>query len=151
MFMTMVMPLFNAATMLLSYEPSETHKMSLKRLQRGSFKQFMRISKSTNSWLVEDMIRKDLEILAKEEKETAERKWKGRQTRTMIEQDIKIRHPNGLRGVPNSWSELINTQVQPCPKCHKKKGATTNRWHLKYYHKIELKHINATWREEICP
>jgi hypothetical protein len=78
MFMTFVMPLFNAALMLLKYEPSITHQKSLLRVRRGIFKQFMMISKRTNSELVEDMIRKDLNSLAKDEYEVTVKKWEAR-------------------------------------------------------------------------
>ena len=40
--------------------------------------------------------------------------------------------------------------MKPCLKC-KKPGVATNRWHLKYQHNKELKHVNAIWRNEICP
>ena len=73
--MTFVMPLFNAALMLLKYEPSITHQKHLIRVRRGLFKQFMMLSKRTNSELVEDMIRKDLEQLAKDEHEITIKKW----------------------------------------------------------------------------
>jgi hypothetical protein len=150
MFNTMVMPLFNAATMLLKYEPSKVHEDNLVRIKRMLFKQFMRISNRTNSELVDDMIRKDLMHLANEEQKVAEEKWEARKEGKLSYASLPPGRPNALRGVPNTWCELINTQVKPCPLCNEK-GKVTNRWHLKYYHQITLPHVNKIWREEIVP
>lgn len=62
----------------------------------------------------------------------------------------RLSQKNGLRGVPNNWCKLVNTQVRPCPKC-KRIGVVTGRWHLKYVHGEELPHINAVWRKDIVP
>jgi len=55
-----------------------------------------------------------------------------------------------LRGVPNSWSELVNTMVKPCPGC-KTKGKVTSRSHLLNCHGIRLPHVNDIWKKEILP
>ena len=65
MFSTFIMPLFEATHVLLAHEPSKVHRMQLIRTQRTIFKQFLRISKRTNSVLVEDMIRKNLAEISK--------------------------------------------------------------------------------------
>jgi hypothetical protein len=150
MFNTMVMPLFNATAMLLNYEPSKTHEDNLIRTKRMLFKQFMGISKRTNSALVDDMLRKDLMYLADEEKKVAEEKWMARKEGNLSFASMPPGKTNALRGVPNTWCELINTQVKLCPTCNEK-GKVTNRWHLKYYHHITLPHVNKIWREEIIP
>lgn len=151
MFMSMVMPLFNAATMLLKYECSKSQEDNLIRVRRIIFKQFMGISKRTNTELVEDMIRKDLKVLAVEEKRVAEEKWTARKEGKTSEAHLDLKKkPNGLRGVPKEWCELINSQVKICPLCNQA-GKFSDRWHLKYYHQIELPHINRIWREELCP
>ena len=150
MFMTLVMPLFNSALILLNAEPSKTQQINVRRVCRGIFKQFLLISKRTNSILVEDMMRKDLDLMAKEEAIINEQKWQCRKDRIEYRGNIKKRPLNSLRGVPANWSELINSVTKQCPKCkHLKK--VTNRWHLKYYHGIELPHINGIWRRNICP
>src|SRR6185369_7658803 len=51
MFMTMVAPLFNAAHILLHYEPSKSRRSKLERVWRGTLKQFMMVSKRTNTIL----------------------------------------------------------------------------------------------------
>ena len=151
MWQTMVAPLFNAALALLYFEPSETQKKNLERLRRCSFKQFLMISKRTNTLLVDDMIRKDIRIVAENTVETCREQWNQRKNFETISAFYpSIKRKNGLRGVPNGWCTLINTQVKPCPKC-KEPGTITNRWHLKYYHGQKLPHINTIWREEICP
>jgi len=79
-----------------------------------------------------------------------EDKWNARKKGMLSFSHLSRRENNPLRGVPNIWCDLINTQVKPCPIC-KKKGVVTNRWHLKYHHQINLPHINKIWREQICP
>ena len=74
-FVTFVMPLFNAALQLLKFEPSRTHKQSLERVKKGIFKQFMGLSKRTNTVLVDDMLRMDLQKIANKEEEINTEKW----------------------------------------------------------------------------
>ena len=149
MFLTMVAPLYNAALILLHYEPSKYGKNEMLKTKRIAFKQFMMISKRTNTILVEDMLRMDLIQRADQEVLISNQKWehrlKGEVCQRLYTKPIK----NALRGVPNKWCELVNTMVKPCLKCNKK-GVVTDRWHLKYYHNEELPHINKIWREEIC-
>ncbi len=54
------------------------------------------------------------------------------------------------KGSPEQLVSLSNSQVRPCPRC-KKDNLVTSRWHLKYHYNQELPHINAIWRNEICP
>ncbi len=54
-----------------------------------------------------------------------------------------------LRGVPNSWCRLINTQVTRCPECTGSWKMCTS-WHMKYAHGIEIRNVRKVWREEIC-
>ena len=110
----------------------------------------MKISERTYTILVEDMIRINMMTLAEEERRVAEDKWNARKKGMLSFSHLSRRENNPLRGVPNIWCDLINTQVKPCPIC-KKKGVVTNRWHLKYHHQISLPHINKIWREQICP
>ena len=97
--MTLVMPLFNSTLMLLNAEPIATQQTNVKRLCRGIFKQFLLISKRTNSVLVEDMMRKDLILMAKEEDSINEQKWKCRKDRVEFNGSKKERQLNSLRGV----------------------------------------------------
>ena len=147
----MVAPLFNVALVLLEFEPSVCHKRNLERLWRMTFKQFMLISKRTNTYLVEDMIRKDIGTLAKETVKTSREQWQQRKAREPIIARLPCtKEKNGLRGVPNNFCELLNTQVRPCPKC-RKKGEVTSPWHLKYSHGISITHVNKIWKDEILP
>ena len=60
------------------------------------------------------------------------------------------RQTNPLKGVPENWIDLINTQFKKCPLC-KRPDRTINRWHLYYAHKIKLRNIESIWNEEIKP
>jgi len=151
MWQTMVAPLFNAAYILLEYEPSETHKVNLERIQRKTFKQFLMVSKRTNTALVRDMIRRDLRTVALDVVNTCKKQWEERKSYEPIKTALSYTSlKNGMRGVPNSWSELVNTMVKPCPKCNTK-GTVTSRWHLLTKHGIKLPHINHIWKNEILP
>jgi len=148
---TMVAPLFNAAHILLEYEPSETHKIKLERIQRLTFKQFMMISKKTNTELTNDMMRKNLRKIAQAVVATSKRQWEERKKFQEITTLLpNLSRKNGMRGVPNSWSELVNTMVKPCPAC-KTKGVITSRCHLLDSHEIRLPHVNDIWKKEILP
>ena len=105
----MVMPLFNATLMLLTFEPSKVHEENLLRAKRKIFKQFMQISKRTNTLLVEDMFRNNLQTIAEDERKTAEDKWNARKVGTLSLTHLNSRGINPLRGVPNIWCDLINT------------------------------------------
>ena len=59
MWQTMVSPLFNAALPLLYFEPSKSHRDNLERLQRCTFKQFLMVSKRTNTVLTEGRYAKE--------------------------------------------------------------------------------------------
>jgi hypothetical protein len=147
----MVAPLFNAAYVLLEYEPSETHKLSLERVQKITFKQFMMVSRRTNTTLVDDMIRRNLRRTAQAVVATCKEQWEQRKAHKDITAELPcLAQKNGLRGVPNNWSELVNTMVRPCPGC-KEKGVVTSRWHLLTKHKIYLPHVNYIWKKEILP
>ena len=151
MWQTMVAPLFNAAYILLEYEPSESHKLKLERVQRSTFKQFMMISKRTNTELTNDMMRKDLRKIAKTVVATSKKQWEERKGyQEIMTQLPNLSRKNGMRGVPNNWCELVNTMVKPCPGC-KTKGVITSRIHLLSHHGIQLPHVNDIWKKEILP
>ena len=151
MWQTMVAPLFNAALTLLKYEPSKAQQENLVRLWRCTFKQFMMISKRTSTNLIDEMIQKKLKEIADAENERSKIQWEARKDYREIPKNAKAaRKPNLLRGLPNSWCRLINTQIRPCPKC-KTKGTITSSWHLKYAHNQDVKHIQKIWKEELNP
>ena len=151
MWQTMVAPLFNAALVLLEFEQSSTHRNHLERVRRISFKQFMLISKRTNTWLVDEMIRKDINYIATQTVRVSRAQWEQRKQRTHITEKLPfMSEANGLRGVPNSFCQLINSQVKPCQLCCEK-GTISSAWHMKYAHGIPVIHINKIWEEEILP
>jgi len=149
MFTTLVLPLFNSAYMLLTQEPSQSCRDRLERTKKVLFKQFMGLSKSTSSILVEDILRVNVEEKAKHEYNRSLAKWEARRLRqpyddTYCKEEGKKLNP--LKGVPRTWVELINTQCKKCPKCGDK---LTNRFHLLYKHGYRLKNVSKIWREEI--
>jgi len=151
MWQTMVAPLFNAALVLLEFEPSSTHRKNLERVRRVSFKQFLMISKRTNTWLVDDMIRKDINSLAAQTVRVSRLQWEQRKQYEQINERLpNMQQINGLRGVPNKFCELINSQVKPCQLCLKK-GVISSAWHMKYAHGVPILHINRIWKDEILP
>jgi len=99
MWQTMVSPLFNSAYVLLQYEPSEANRASLERLQRMTFKKFLMISKSTNSILVLDMMRKDLRKLSYATVTTCKLQWEQRKAFQSITATLPcLALNNSLRG-----------------------------------------------------
>jgi len=151
MWVTMVAPLFNAAYVLLEFEPSESHRLNIERVQRKTFKQFLMVSKRTNTTLIAEMMQKDLRFIARSVVATCRNQWKERLDSRPITYQLPILSGvNGLRGVPNNWSDLVNTMVKPCPACDMK-GVVTSRWHLLTKHKIRLPHVNYIWKQNILP
>ena len=146
MFVTFIMPLFNAALMLLKHEPSKTHKESLERTKKIIFKQFLGISKRTSTELVEDMLRIDINKKAELEFQNSLAKWVARVDKVEPQLETREKTKNPLKGVPGNWTELVNSQYRKCPKCQMK---TTNRWHLLYAHGIRLKLVTKIWQEEV--
>jgi len=147
-FMTFVLPLFNATMMLITHEESKTHRETLERSKKMIFKQFMGISKSTSTELVEDMLRVDIQEMAQQEFANNMEKWRARVNSETIDHEPSSKVCNSLKGMPNDWANLINSQYKKCPKCPKK---ITDRWHLLYAHGIRLKPIIKIWKEEILP
>ena len=78
MWQTMVKPLFNAALVLLEYEPSKTQKEVLERVWRGTFKQFLMINSKTPTDLVNEMINSDLQLTASVLVEECKLQWNQR-------------------------------------------------------------------------
>jgi hypothetical protein len=150
MFLTFIVPLFSAALILLEYEPSQTNQESLTRQYKGLFKSFCRVAKNTSSTLVEEMLGKNLLEVARIESEVSQIKWEARKEGREYEKFVTEKRINTLKGIPNQWIELINTQYKTCPIC-KQKGQTAHRWHMKYKHKIILPNILAIWAKEILP
>ena len=149
MWQTMIRPLFDAAFVLLEYEPSKTQKENLKCFRRKTFKQFMMISKRTSTLLVEEMIGVDMEKIAQKLVIECKKQWEERKRKEEITPKAKLEKQNNLlRAVPNTWCKLINSQITPCPKC-KKPGVVCSSWHMKNIHHTEIKDIQDIWKD-IC-
>ena len=146
---TMIRPLFDAAFVLLEYEPSITQKRNLSCFRRKTFKQFMMISKRTSTSMVEEMLGVDMEKMAHKLVIECKKQWEDRKGGLDITSKAKIEKQNNLlRAVPNTWCKLVNSQITPCPKC-KKPGVICSRWHMKNIHSVEIKDIQDIWKD-IC-
>ena len=126
--------LFNAALVLLEYEPSKTQKEVLERVWRGAFKQFLMINSKTPTDLVNEMINSDLQLTASVLVEECKLQWNQRKKYQNL--DPKNKPPkkkNLLRGVSNSWCEIINFQANWCSNCHPEKEICSSS-HLRNKH-----------------
>jgi hypothetical protein len=150
MWQTMVRPLFDATFVLLEYEPSKSQQENLKRLWRRTFKQFLMIKKRTSTALVEEMTGCDLEVVAKNVVEECKKQWEQRKKKEEVSTKKRLQKKvNLLRGVPNTWCTLLDTQVALCPKCTRPRRLFTS-WHMKYAHGVEVRNVKKVWRDEIC-
>ena len=148
MWQTMIKPLFNAALVLLEYEPSLTQKEDLEITWRGTFKQFMLISGSTPTELVNQMINCNLQEKASFLVEQCKVQWEERKNFQKLNSKQKLpKKPNLLRGVSNKFCEIINFQCGLCKFCE---DQTSSR-HLREKHGIQIKDILKIWEEDICP
>jgi len=151
LWLTMVSPLFDVALLLLEYEPSESKRKHLEIVRRTTFENFLMISKRTNTTLVDMMIGKNLLKVAHATTKANKEIWEQRKAHMDMTAFVDYsKSENEMRAVPNSWCELINTMVRPCPACQKT-GIVMSRWHLLTKHKMLLPHINHIWKKEIVP
>ena len=150
MFLTLIMPMFDAALILLKYEPSMSNKEKLIRIQRGIFKDFTQLAKGTKSSLIAEMIGKVILSSAESESQKNYSKWMQRNGISIENEARAEKVVNKLRGVPNTWVDLVNTQFKRCPLCSDQKR-TADRWHIKYKHHIDLPNVLRIWRNEIIP
>ena len=109
------------------------------------------LKKRTQKVLVEEMINSDLEAIAENVVTQCKTQWEQRKNR----EDVSPKEPlkkgiNFMRGVPNTWCTLVNTETTPCPKC-KKPGILCTSLHMKYAHRIEITSVYKIWKNEICP
>ncbi len=91
MWQTMIRPLFNAAMVLLEYEPSATQKENLMRVWRGTFKQFMIIKKRTPDMLVNEMINCDLEEAASQLVVECKAQWEQRKRCEKVKSKLRAK------------------------------------------------------------
>ena len=92
----------------------------------------------------------DLEAIARNVVEECKKQWEERKKKVGVSTKKRLqKKPNLLRGVPNTWCKLLDTQVALCPKCTRPRKLLTS-WHIKYAHGIEVRNVKRIWREEIC-
>ena len=150
MWQTLVQLLFTATFILQSYQTSHTQKENLLRLWRTTFKQFMIIPKRTSSKLVDEMINKNFSELALMTKDNSLALWECRRNYKYPEKRIKNeKKPNPLKGVPNTWCQILKEQYKICSICYKE-GQLATAWHLKYTHGIFTENPWIIWRKKIA-
>jgi len=153
MWQTMISPLFNATMALLSAEPTKTGTNNVVLLWRKSFKQFMMLPKRTSTALVNEMMNKDIVHLSKIELLNNIIKWHSRMNSLEGSKHISIlKSPNPLRGIPNSWCQLVKSQYQLCNTClRKKKYRIASSWHRLYAHGQFVQPVFKIWKQDLLP
>ena len=101
-FCTFVLPLFRAASLLLETEEAMVHKKSLDLLKKKYFKMFIRTSKRMQTILMDDMLGRDLELMARAEANVADAKWEARKRNELASTDRSGDSRDFLRGVHNN-------------------------------------------------
>jgi hypothetical protein len=149
-FLTFVSPLFVATSIITEAETSKTKVNQVLILRKKWFKKFLRISKSTSTWLMDQMLAKSFNETINHDAMVADLKWTARmQGQTCIPPKLPGT-PNLLRGVPHEWSSLVNTVKRPCPMC-KNPRPVLSRWHMLIRHQIRLPAIEHIWNTQITP
>lgn len=142
MWKTMVSPLFNAIYMLATFEQSKTEVEEMNSLVIQTFKQFMKIPKSTNTDLVWDMIGDNYNEIMRRNRDNSLEKWFARRERRVAIIEPKIKYNNYLKGIPNEWCEILKQQCRLCIKC---KNSTKNAPHMSLRHNIEIENYKEIW------
>jgi hypothetical protein len=149
-FLTFVSPLFIATSILIEAESSESKLNQVLTLRKKWFKKFMRISKATSTWLMNQMLGRDFSQTTNHDALVADLKWAARLQGQTCTPPKLTNGPNLLRGVPQEWSSLINTIKRPCPIC-KNPRPILSRWHMLIVHKVRLPAIEHIWNTQITP
>src|ERR1700733_5114139 len=107
--------------------------------------------------IVSKMMNRRLTETWEENASTNEGKWIARKTFARYKRpesteeenkEISNKKNNLMRGLPNTWCQLLNMFCRPCLKCNIK-GVITNAHHLKTDHGINIKSPLETWEELI--
>ena len=139
---TMVVPLFNAVFMLAMFDKSETEVRRINIELLGTFKRFLMIPKTTNSEIVWEMIGDDFDEITKRLKHNAAEKWFARREYREPALLEKKKSINFLKGIPNTWCDILKQQ---CRLCHKCKNSTKNSLHMKEAHQTEITSCKEIW------
>jgi hypothetical protein len=147
-FLTFINPLFAATSILMEAEQSKSKYNQVVLLRKKWFKKFLRISKTTSTWLMDQMLGRDFNEVINHDATVADLKWTARMQGQTCTAPKLMNGPNLLRGVPLEWSTLVNTIKRPCPVC-KNPRPVLSRWHMLIRHQIKLPAIEHIWNTEI--
>ena len=111
MWKTMVVPLFNPVLLMCKFEKSKTEAEKVNTLMLMTFKRYLMIPKNTSSELVCDMIGDYYDEIAARKKHNAAEKWFARREDREPELLDKVKTTNYLRGIPNTWCEILQTTI----------------------------------------
>ena len=139
---TMVMPLFNALFVLVSFGQSDTEVERVNTVMIGTFKRYLMIPKTTNSEIVWSMIGDDVNEIRMRMKFNTAEKWFARRKRREPELSPKIQYTNYLKGIPNDWCQILKQQCSLCQIC---KNSSRNAQHMKERHQIEIPSYKEIW------
>lgn len=144
MWVTMVRPLFESIWAVFYEEWAAVNIEEVNRVWIGTFKRFMMIPKTTETYLVNEMIGIDLLKTASRSTWNSLFKWEARIKKTTenIELEEKPKIINYLRGIPNEWCQILKQQ---CRLCHICKKSNMNAKHMEEQHKIDIICHQFTW------
>ena len=139
-------PLFNGLLALREFEDSVTHTENFFGLWYYTFKKFMLILQSTNSFIVDEMLGIDAIELMVLNYENSCRKWDARRNREEVKEKPELlkrkESKNYLKGIPNEWCTILKQQCGLCKIC---KNSTRNPSHMELKHGIEIPPYKEIW------
>ena len=143
MWKTMVVPLFNPVLMLCNYVNSVSHIRKTERLLLATFKRYLIIPKTTSSELVSDMMGDNFGEIMERLTHNAAEKWVARREDREPENLMpKKKYTNYLKGVPNTWCEILKQQ---CRVCHICKKSNRNAQHMEEAYQVQITSYKEIW------
>ena len=127
MWKTMVVPLFNLVLLMCKFKKSKTEAEKVNTQMLMTFKRYLMIPKNTSSELVCDMIGDYYDEIAARKKHNAAEKWFARREDREPKLLDKVKTTNYLRGIPNTWCEILKQQCRLCYLC---KNSNRNDQHM---------------------
>ena len=103
--------------MLAMFDKSEIEVRRINIELLGTFKRFLMIPKTTNSEIVWEMIGDDFDEITKRLKHNAAEKWFARREYREPALLEKKKSINFLKGIPNTWCDILKQQCRLCHKC----------------------------------
>ena len=120
-----------------------------------TFKRFLMIPQGTQTDLVNLMINRSLPSIAMKTAELSKSKWEAYRSYLTAPKEVKQEETenktqenakNPMKGIPNSWCELLKLNCKPCPKC-KVRGVVMSAKHLKLTHNVDVHTPLEVWNQ----